>query len=651
MGTVVCLGAGDPAMAWERCVALPLLLTVAATLGLGLGQWPQPEPGHPGPWNTYVCRIRGLQLLLSPRPGQTLCFKVVDEFGDQFAMNNCSICYHWISSKPHEPVVFSAGYKGCHVLGKVRHSHLRVLIEALLPDGRVDVAQDATLICPKPDHTWTLGTHVEPPTASSLSAPRRLPFRPTSSHTSLGSGHTFPSLLALESGSVHLSPASPSLGPEPARSTLAPPQWSTLDQGEVGKTAHTGTHLTQEQCQVASGRIPCMVRRSSKEDCQQAGCCYDNSRAVPCYYGNTATVQCFRDGHSAVVVSRETASAHRITLGNVRLAYAPSSCSPSQETEAFVVFRFPLTSCGTTVQVLGSQLVYENQLVSDVDIRSGPEGSITRDGAFRLQVRCIFNASDFLPIQAAIFPPPSPGPVTQSGPLRLELRIAKDENFSSYYGKGDYPLVRLLREPLHVEVRLLQRVDPQLGLVLHQCWATPSTSPFQQPQWPLLADGCPFNGDSYRTRMVASEGTALPFPSPYQRFTASTFTFLDPGSQQALRGLVYFFCSASACRPSGPDTCSTTCSTGTARLRRFSGHPHNAAGPQNLVSSPGPVGFEDSYGQEPTLGPTGPTGNSKPKPPLWAVVLLLAVALVLVVSVFLGLSQTWARKLQEGNRG
>lgn len=64
-----------------------------------------------------------------------------------------------------------------------------------------------------------------------------------------------------------------------------------------------------------------------------------------------------------------------------------------------------------------------------------------------------------------------------------------DETFSSFYEEGDYPLVRLLREPVHVEVRLLQRTDPRLVLLLHQCWATPGANPFQQPQWPLLKDG------------------------------------------------------------------------------------------------------------------------------------------------------------------
>lgn len=49
--------------------------------------------------------------------------------------------------------------------------------------------------------------------------------------------------------------------------------------------------------------------------------------------------------------------------------------------------------------------------------------------------------------------------------------------------------MRLLREPVSVEVRLLDRTDPGLVLLLHRCWATPSASPFQQPQWPILSEG------------------------------------------------------------------------------------------------------------------------------------------------------------------
>lgn len=106
------------------------------------------------------------------------------------------------------------------------------------------------------------------------------------------------------------------------------------------------------------------------------------------------------------------ALAHRITLANIHLAYAPSRCPPAQKTNTFVVFHAPLTHCGTTVQVgagtrgrgavgavghapgkpsascllpqvTGRQLIYENQLESDIDIQKGPQGSVTRDSSFQ----------------------------------------------------------------------------------------------------------------------------------------------------------------------------------------------------------------------------------------------------------------------------
>ncbi|XP_066110115.1 zona pellucida sperm-binding protein 1 [Saccopteryx bilineata] len=616
--------AGALAMARDHCAALLLLLTT-----LGLAQRPHSKPGLPGLWHRYDCGVKGMQLLVFPRQGQTIRFKVMDEFGNQFEVNNCSICYHWVTAKPQGPAVFSADYKGCHVLEKDGRSHLNVFVEAVLSNGHADVAQNVTLVCPKPDHTWTTPDgQLATATTSSLSVLHTRSLRPTA-----------------EDSFAHPTPASPSPGPGPTRPTWAGPAGSTLEPWVVDTPDSVGTHLTPEQCRRDLGHIPCIVRSSSKEACQQAGCCYDNTRDPPCYYGSTATVQCFRNGHFVLVVSQETALAHRITLASIRLAYAPTSCPPTQETGSFVVFHFPFTHCGTTVQVVGNRLVYENQLVSNIDVQVGPQGSITRDGTFRLHVRCIFNASDFLPLQASVSAAPSPASVTQPGPLRLELRIAKDETFRSYYEERDYPIVRLLLEPVPVEVRLLQRTDPRLVLLLHRCWATPSANPLQQPQWPILSDGCPFEGDSYRTRMVAVDRGDLPFPAHYQRFSVTTFAFLDSGSQSALRGPVYFFCSASICSRSGPETCSRPCGSQTARQRRSSSPHSGSAEPQNIVSSPGPVGFVGSYRKETTLGPSGSTRSSDLRPPLWVVLLLVAVALVLGIGVFVGL------RLQKGNRG
>ncbi|XP_049992443.1 zona pellucida sperm-binding protein 1 [Alexandromys fortis] len=630
-------------MTWGSFAAL-LLLLVAAPLRLSQHLHPKPGLGY-----SYDCGVQGMQLLVLPRPNQTIRFKVLDEFGNRFEVNNCSICYHWVISEPHEPAVFSAGYKGCHVLEKDGRFHLRVFLQAVLPNGQVDMAQDVTLICPKADHVGTPDPYLAPPTTPQPFTPQHFTPqtfdpRPNSGHTLAGSGHTLLSTSYPEHSFINATPPPPSPGPRPAGPTVPHPQWGTLGPWGLPKLESVGTHLPQEQCQVASGHIPCMVKSSSREACQQAGCCYDNTTEVPCYYGNTVTLQCFRSGYFTLVMSQETALTHRVMLNNVHLAYASNGCPPTQKTSAFVVFHVPLTLCGTTIQVVGEQLIYENQLVSNIDVQKGPQGSITRDSVFRLHVRCIFNASDFLPIQASIFSPQSPAPVTQSGPLRLELRIAKDETFSSFYQENDYPIVRLLQEPVHVEIRLLQRTDPSLVLVLHQCWATPTASPFQQPQWPILSDGCPFRGDNYRTQMVALDRTELPFWSHYQRFTVATFNLLDSRSQNALRGLVYFFCSASVCYPEGPEACSTICDSGMPRHRRSSGH-NGTIRALDIVSSPGAVGFEDAA----KLEPSGSTRNSSSRPLLW-VLLLLAITLVLGAGVFVGLGWTWAQKLWEDTR-
>ncbi|NXN20834.1 ZP1 protein, partial [Nycticryphes semicollaris] len=343
-------------------------------------------------------------------------------------------------------------------------------------------------------------------------------------------------------------------------------------------SAGAGTQLTREQCQVAVGRMPC-VTPPGREACLQAGCCYDDmDRSAPCYYGNTATVQCLLEGHFVLVVPRGLAT-QPYNLDSVRLASSQPGCEPVRVTETFVMFRFPVTQCGTTVQVMEDQLIYENQLISTIDVQGSPRGSITRDSTYILQARCIYNASDLLPLRMEVAAPPSSTPMAMFGPLGLQLRIATDETYSSYHSEGDYPLVRVLRDPIYVEVRLLQKTDPNLVLVLHHCWASPSTDATSQPQWPILVDGCPFTGDNYRTQLVpmGPASPQLPFPSHYQRFVISTFTFVEPPTMAVLEGEVYISCSASVCHLSQPEPCRPSCQLGVpSRARRSLGERRRA---------------------------------------------------------------------------
>ncbi|NWS21374.1 ZP1 protein, partial [Pachyramphus minor] len=353
-----------------------------------------------------------------------------------------------------------------------------------------------------------------------------------------------------------------------------------------------GMQLTREQCQVPVGRMPC-VAPQGRDGCIQAGCCHDDTdRATPCYYGNTATVQCLREGQFIVVVPRG-AAVQPYNVDSVRLARGQAGCEPLRVTDSSVMFRFPVTHCGTTLQVIEDRLIYENQLISTIDVQGSSRGFITRDSVYILQVRCIYNASDLLPLGMEVAVPPTAAPLAVPGPLGLQLRIATDESYSSYHPVGDFPLVRVLRDPIFVEVRLLQKTDPNLVLVLHQCWASPGPSAASQPQWPILVDGCPFQGDNYRTRMVpvGPASPELPFPSHYQRFVISTFTFVEPPGMAVMEGEVYISCSASVCHLAQPEPCRPSCQLGaTSRARRSPGNSRTGDG-MGTVTSQGRVVF------------------------------------------------------------
>ncbi|KAM6330061.1 zona pellucida sperm-binding protein 4 [Podargus strigoides] len=342
---------------------------------------------------------------------------------------------------------------------------------------------------------------------------------------------------------------------------------------------------------LSEDRLPCASLPVSWGDCEVRGCCYDpRDRVKPCYFGSTVTAHCTPDGQFSIAVSRDV-TLPPIILDSVQLASGHSAgCVPILKNNAFVVYQFPVSACGTTFQVTRDQVIYENELVASRDVKTGSLGSVTRDSTFRLHVRCSYSITgSFIPLSVQVFTlPPFPA-VSQPGPLSLELRVASDGSYTSYYTASDYPVVKTLRDPVYAEVKILQRTDPDLILVLHRCWATPSINPQQQLQWPVLVDGCPYAGDNYQTQLVPlSLASGLLFPSHYRRFTLYTFTFVDSASQEMLSGLVYLHCSASVCHRSVQESCTTTCPA-RARGKRSAEHPLQDSASQ--VSSKGPVIF------------------------------------------------------------
>ncbi|XP_072291412.1 zona pellucida sperm-binding protein 4-like [Eucyclogobius newberryi] len=335
-------------------------------------------------------------------------------------------------------------------------------------------------------------------------------------------------------------------------------------------------------CEVAAPyKIQCGLAGIGAAECSAINCCFDGQT---CYYGKAVTLQCTKDAQFIVVVARD-ATLPNIDLDSINFMGTDQNCQAVGMTTAFAVYQFPVTSCGTTVMEDESGvLIYENRMSSSYEVAIGPHGAITRDSQFDLMIQCRYIGTTVQALVVEVWPLPGPPPVAAPGPLNVELRLGngqctmkgcneEDVAYNSYYLDSDYPVTKVLRDPVYVEVRLLDRTDPNLVLTLGRCWAT--SSPYSQslPQWDLLIDGCPYRDDRYQTylvHVVASSGVS--YPTHYRRFFFKMFTFVaaDPsnptkqnlqhdGVLTPLREKVYVHCNTAVCKPTPGDNCEPRC--------------------------------------------------------------------------------------------
>ncbi|XP_039598498.1 zona pellucida sperm-binding protein 4-like [Polypterus senegalus] len=390
--------------------------------------------------------------------------------------------------------------------------------------------------------------------------------------------------------------------------------------------------LVNERCAFAdSEKLPCGGSSSiTQADCESNNCCYDlNSSTSPCYYANDVTVQCTLDGQFVVVVS-ENVTLPSLDLGSIQLVDSSSpSCSPVTSLSSFVLYQFPVSACGSTVQLSGGNVTYQNTMSAAITVRSGPEGSITRDSVYKLFFQCTYSGSQDVQVEAEVYTVAPPLPVVEQGPFDLELVIATDSSYGSYYVDADYPVTKTLRDPVAVEVHIVNRTDPNLVLTLGDCWVTPGPSASSQPQWSLLVNGCPYAGDNYLTSLETVDSTSgVVYPSHYKRFVFEMFAFVDPVARQALAEKIFIYCVAAACYPSATDPCTQSCPV------RRSGRAADkvaqiVSSRKNMLIHSGPVVFVADGMQTSRLGQKAslPTGYLV----LGAAAAMLMVILVLAI--------------------
>ncbi|CAL8356954.1 unnamed protein product [Lota lota] len=377
----------------------------------------------------------------------------------------------------------------------------------------------------------------------------------------------------------------PPQDPQPPKVPSWPPQnpstqWDAADQqpNNVSLPQQTNMQVPQEpatypspaqNCDVAiSQRVPCGGPDITAGACNAIHCCSDNNG---CYYGKAVTVQCTKDAHFIVVVARD-ATLPNIDLESIGLLGSGAGCTHVDSNSLFAIYHFPVTGCGSVVMEEPGVIIYENRMTSSYEVGVGPLGSITRDSTYALLFQCRYIGTSVETLNVEVIKGGDPVvPDPGLGPIRVELRLANgkcvtkgcdevDVAYSSYYVNSDYPVTKVLRDPVFIELRLLGKTDPNLVLTLGRCWTTTTPSPHSMPQWDICVDGCPSQGDRYLSSLIpVGASSGLQFPSHYKRVMFQMFTFVEPNAKTARREQVYIHCSTVVCTPRQGESCQVNC--------------------------------------------------------------------------------------------
>ncbi|XP_016411944.1 uncharacterized protein LOC107743289 isoform X4 [Sinocyclocheilus rhinocerous] len=111
--------------------------------------------------------------------------------------------------------------------------------------------------------------------------------------------------------------------------------------------------------------------------------------------------------------------------------------------------------------------------------------------------------------------------------------------------------------PMTMTVALLQSTDPQIELVLENCWATLKEDRNSTPRWDLIVDGCVNLADRYETVLHAVAPNSVPYPSHVKHFEIKMFTFVQ--NDVVLQDQMFVHCNAMLCDDESDGICKRHC--------------------------------------------------------------------------------------------
>ncbi|CAJ1077005.1 zona pellucida protein AX 1 isoform X3 [Xyrichtys novacula] len=279
---------------------------------------------------------------------------------------------------------------------------------------------------------------------------------------------------------------------------------------------------------------------------------------LTCSFPMTTTA-CFPNGTMSALAVKVESVPHLVPA---QLTLRDPSCSPWFSDDRFAHFSFGVDSCGTTRTFFENYMLYENQISLNHNKQVHSKGaplSHPTDPEYRQTVSCYYVVNEALSATFRYRPRISePAAETGSGQLMVQMRLSHDPSYQTFYQPEEFPVVRVLREPLYFEVELMRSDDPQLELILENCWATLQEDRTSEPRWDIIVDSCENLDDGYVTLFHAVESDArVPVPSHVKRFSIKMFTFTR--DEEVLKDQIYVHCDAVICDSRADAVCRGQC--------------------------------------------------------------------------------------------
>uniref|UniRef100_A0AAV2K7W1 ZP domain-containing protein n=1 Tax=Knipowitschia caucasica TaxID=637954 RepID=A0AAV2K7W1_KNICA len=265
---------------------------------------------------------------------------------------------------------------------------------------------------------------------------------------------------------------------------------------------------------------------------------------LACHFPLTST-QCFSNGTmNAVAVKLESVP----NLQPSRLRLKDRSCRPVKTTERWALFSFTVDSCGTSRTFLDNYMVYENEISLDYNsepVYQGWGGRVSRtspiDPEYKQKVSCLYRVDGALSTLFSHAPGSAPAAEVGKGQLQVNLRLAKDRSYTSFFQPEDFPILKVLQEPVFMEVSLDSSSDPRLELVLENCWASSGADRHALPRWDIIVDTCENPEDRYLTELLpVHKDGRVTIPAHVKRFSFKMFTFTR--NDQVLQEQIQIHC-------------------------------------------------------------------------------------------------------------